>query len=250
MKKSFLIYLGQLFFSLLMYCMGVVFFGLALAPAIGLIYKVWQAGAGLNSAMRFALAGFAVAGGYFLFGFSLILLVGLTRILLCLRLKEGNYPIFSWGALQWAFVSVLHLMINFTFVDFILLTPFINLLLRMLGARLGENVQINSKYIFDATLLEIGDNTVVGGWAFIVGHVVERGILKLKKVKIGRNVTIGSYAKIMPGCEIGDNAIIGVNAVLLKNTKVESGTVYYGVPARQVKPCHDHDAPLKQAEDG
>ncbi len=237
--KSFLISLGQLVFSLLMYCMGVVFFGLALVPGITLVCEAWQVGVGVNAILRFALVGFAIAGGYFLFGFSLILLVGLTRIILCLRLKEGNYPIFSCGALKWAFVTVLHLMINFTFIDFILLTPFVNLLFRMLGAKLGENVLINSKYVFDAALLEIGDNTVVGGWAFIVGHVVERGILKLKKVKIGKNVTIGSHSRIMPGCEIGDNAIIGVNAVLLKNTKVEPGTVYFGVPAEQVKP-HYH----------
>ena len=54
-------------------------------------------------------------------------------------------------------------MIHYTFIDFILLTPFANLLFRMLGARLGRNVQFNSKDVYDASLLEIGDNTVVGG---------------------------------------------------------------------------------------
>jgi acetyltransferase-like isoleucine patch superfamily enzyme len=151
-----------------------------------------------------------------------------------LRLKEGNYPIFSWGAVKWAFVSSLYLIVNFTFMDFVLLTPFSNLLLRLLGAKLGRNVQINSKFIFDATLLEIGDNTIVGGSAVIICHVVERGILKLKKVKIGKNVTIGSHATIMPGCDIGDNAVIGASAVLLKNTKVEPHAVYFGLPAENI----------------
>ena len=129
-------------------------------------------------------------------------------------------------------------MINFTFIDFILLTPFANLLLRLLGAKLGKNVQINSKFVFDATLLEIGDNTVIGGGAIVIGHVVERGILKLRKVKIGNDVTIGSHATIMPGCEIGDNAIIGASAVLLKNTKVQPRAIYFGVPAEAIKPHH------------
>jgi 2,3,4,5-tetrahydropyridine-2-carboxylate N-succinyltransferase/tetrahydrodipicolinate N-acetyltransferase len=97
-------------------------------------------------------------------------------------------------------------------------------------------VQINSKFVFDATLLEIGDNSVVGGGAVIIGHQVERGFLKLKKVKVGKNVTIGSNSIITPGCEIGDNAIIGAGAVLLKNTKVEPRSVYYGVPAESVRP--------------
>lgn len=114
-------------------------------------------------------------------------------------------------------------------------TPFANLLQRILGAKLGKNVQINSKFVFDASLLEIGDNTLVGGGAIIIRHVVERGVLKLKKVKIGKNVTIGSHATIMPGCEIGDNAIIGASAVLLKNTKVEPRAVYYGIPAEAIR---------------
>lgn len=236
--KSLLISLGQLLFSLLMYCIGTIYFGLALIPGVGLVMKAWQIGFNMNPIARYAILGFSIAGGYFLFGFSLILLAGLTRTFLFLRLKEGSYPIFSLGALKWAFTSSLYPMINFTFIDFILLTPFANLLLRLLGAKLGKNVQINSKYVFDATLLEIGDNTVIGGGAIIIGHVVERGILKLHKVKIGKNVTISSHSTIMPGCEIGDNALIGASAVLLKNTKVPPGAVYFGVPAEQVKPHH------------
>ncbi len=239
--KSILITIGQLIFSLVMYTIGTVYFGLALIPGIAIVLKAWNAGLLMQPIGRYALLGFSLAGGYFIFGFSMIILVGLTRIILGLRLKEGNYPIFSAMALKWAFISSLYLFINFTFVDFILLTPFANLLQRLLGAKLGKNVQINSKFVFDATLIEIGDNTVVGGGAIIIGHIVERGVLKLKEVKIGKNVTIGSHATIMPGCEIGDNAIIGASAVLLKNTKVEPRAVYFGVPAEQIKPHHKEE---------
>ncbi|MBP7215976.1 MAG: hypothetical protein KBA46_01700 [Candidatus Omnitrophica bacterium] len=236
--KSFLITAGQLLFSLTMYCCATIFFGLALIPGIVLVLKAWSMGQAMDVLPRLFLLGISLAAGYFLFGFSLILIAGSVRTVLRLRLKEGNYPIFSWQALQWAFISSLYLMINFTFIDFILLTPFANLLLRLLGAKLGKNVQINSKYVFDATLLEIGDNTVVGGGAIIIAHVVERGILKLRKVTIGKNVTLGSHCTIMPGCEIGDNAIIGASAVLLKNTKVEPRAVFFGVPAEALKPHH------------
>jgi len=239
--KSFLIFLGQLVFALAMYIIGTFYFGLALIPGIAVVLNAWNAGLTMPPVARCALLGFSAAGGYFLFGFSLILLTGLTRTFLGLRLKEGRYPIFSGMALRWAFVSSLYLLINFTFIDFILLTPFANLLQRLLGAKIGRNVQINSKFIFDATLLEIGDNTVVGGGAVIIGHVVERGILKLRKVIIGKNVTIGSHATVMPGCEIGDNSIIGAGAVLLKNTKVEPRSVYYGVPAQSVRPQHHQE---------
>jgi non-ribosomal peptide synthetase-like protein len=244
--KSFLITLGQLVFTVVMYLLSIFYFGLALIPGVALFFKAWDVATAMNSIQRYALLGFSLAAGYFLFGLSLIVLAGLTRTIFVLRLKEGTHPIFSWQALKWAFVSSLYLMINFTFIDFILLTPFANLLQRLLGARLGKNVQINSKFVFDATLLEIGDNTVVGGDAIIIGHVVERGRLKLSKVKIGKNVTLGSHCTVMPGCEIGDNAIIGAGAVLLKNTKVEPRSIYYGVPAEPIKP-HHHKEELNNA---
>ncbi len=237
--KGFLMTVTQLVFSLCMYALGVLFFGFSLAPGVFTFLKAFEATAALNLLPRCVILGVTLALGYFMFGFTLIILAGLARTLLMIRLREGTHKIFSFEATKWAFANALYLLINFTFIDFILLTPFVNLLQRLLGVKLGKNVQINSKFIFDATLLEIGDNTVIGGGAIIIGHVVERGLLKLKKVKIGKNVTIGSHATIMPGCEIGDNAIIGAGAVLLKNTKVEPHSVWYGIPAENIRHKHE-----------
>lgn len=227
--------LGQLIFTLLMYAMGSVFFGAALVPSLALFGKVWLWTGSFALVPKLFWLGTAIAFGYFIFGFTLIVLVGLFRTLFRLRLKEGTHPLFSVESFKWAFISALYLMINFTFIDFILLTPLANLFFRLLGAKLGKNVQFNSRHVYDASLLEIGDNTVVGGGAIIIGHIVERGRLKLRKVKIGKNVTIGSHSTIMPGCEIGDNAIIGASAVLLKDTKVEARDVWFGIPAESVR---------------
>ncbi|MBI4844986.1 MAG: hypothetical protein HY810_00675, partial [Candidatus Omnitrophica bacterium] len=186
--KSFLITLTQLLFTLCMYFIGSVFFGLAIVPGLALLLKVWDISLGFGAIQRLIILGITLAFGYFLFGLTLVILVGFFRTVLRIKLKEGRYSIFSLEALKWAFIGSLYLMISYTFIDFILLTPFSNLLFRMLGAKIGKNVQFNSKFVFDATLLEIGDNTVVGGGAIIIGHIVERGKLILKKVKIGKNV--------------------------------------------------------------
>lgn len=236
--KSILITIGQLLFSLFMYAIGTVFFALALMPGIALVMKSWTKSLGMYGLPKLFIIGGSLAGAYFLFGFTLIAIIGLTRVIFRLRLKEGDYPMFSWGVLNWALCNGLYLMISFTFIDFMLLTPFANLLLRLLGAKIGKNVQINSKNMADASLLEIGDNTVIGGSATVICHAVERGKLKLRKVKIGNNVTVGLNAVILPGCEIGDNAIIGASAVLLKNTKVEPRAICYGVPAEAIRPNH------------
>ncbi len=50
---------------------------------------------------------------------------------------------------------------------------------------------------------------------------------------IGDNVTITCGAKVFGPITIGDNAVIGANAVVVKN--VEPGAVMVGVPARRIK---------------
>ncbi len=227
--------LTQLLFTLFMYVMGSVFFGAAMVPGLALFIKVWQATLSYNMAPRIFCLGFTLALGYFLFGLTLIILVGLFRTVFRIRLHEGTHEMFSFEAMKWAFIGSLYLMIHYTFIDFVLLTPFANLLFRMLGVKLGKNVQFNSKYVFDASLLEIDDNTVVGGGAIINCHIVERGKLILRKVKIGKNVLLGSHSTIMPGCEIGDRAIIGAGAVLQKDTIVEPRDVWVGYKAESLR---------------
>ena len=225
----------QLLFTLSMYLMGCVFFGAAMVPGLAILWKVWHATADAALLPRCFYLGFTLALGYFLFGIALIFLVGSFRTIFRIRLKEGTHEMLSFEAMKWAFISSLYLMIHYTFIDFVLLTPFANLLFRLLGAQLGKNVQFNSKYVFDASLLEIGDNSVIGGGAIINGHIVERGKLILRKVKIGNNVLIGSHATIMPGCEIGDKAIIAASAVLQKDTKVEPRDIWFGLPAESMR---------------
>ena len=50
---------------------------------------------------------------------------------------------------------------------------------------------------------------------------------------IGNNVTISCGAKVLGPITVGDNAIIGANAVVVKN--VEPGAVMGGVPAHRIK---------------
>lgn len=235
MFKSIMITVTQLLFAIVMYAMGIIFFGLSLVPSLAILSHVWEQTLAWDLVPRLVAIGMTLATGYFIFGLVLVFLVGIFRMITQVRLREGEYPMFSLEAIKWSFVSCLYLMVLYTFVDFIMLTPFANLLFRMLGAKLGRNVQINSKFMFDASLLEIGDNTVIGGGAILNGHIVERGKLILRKIKIGKNVLIGSHATIMPGCEIGDKSIIGASAMLLKDSKVEPRDVWFGIPAESLR---------------
>jgi maltose O-acetyltransferase len=54
-----------------------------------------------------------------------------------------------------------------------------------------------------------------------------------KPVKIGNNVWVGMNVCILPGVEIGDNAIVGAGSVVTKN--IPPDEIWIGNPARFVK---------------
>lgn len=86
--------LAQVVFTIFMYSMGALFFGAALVPGLALIMKVWTVTADFSLLPRLFWLGTSMALGYFIFGLTLIVLVGLFRTGLNLRLKEGVYPWF------------------------------------------------------------------------------------------------------------------------------------------------------------
>jgi hypothetical protein len=173
--------------------------------------------------------------GYFVFGFMLVLETVGLRYALGLKLKEGEYSFFSLAGVKWAFTNAAMLIVNLLFMDFMRLTPFLPLYYRLMGARIGKRVQINTKGIADVSLIEIGDDSVIGGDAVIIGHIVEHGKLKLKRTVIGRKTTIGLGAVVMPGCVIGDKSLVAARAVLSKNTQVPDGSIFAGTPAKFIK---------------
>ena len=226
--KSLLTALAQSLFTLLLYALAIAVIGLALFPGAVLCYSVWSRAAAVAVPTRLFLLCLVAGAAYFIYGFCLILIVAVLRVLLGWKLREGEYPAVSLGAVSWACANSLQLLVSVTFMDFILLTPFAPLFYRLMGARIGRNVQINSKYCADLALLEIGDGVVIGGHATVIGHSFERGKLILKKVKIGRKAVIGLNSVVLPGAEIGEGATVAAGAVVPKNTKVEPHTVYYG----------------------
>ncbi len=212
--------------------MEIVIIGFALYSGVEIMLLVWRLGADWHPSGRILVICFTAASVFYIVGFCLIFIVGFIRLVFRLRLKEGVYSIFSLEAVKWAISNSLQRLVANTFLNAILMTPFANFVYRMLGAKIGKNVQINSSYCSDYSLLEVGDNTTIGGHSTVIAHSFERGRIILKKVVIGKNVTIGLNSVILPGTIIGDHAVVAAGTVVLKNENIRSRSVVFGVPAQ------------------
>ncbi len=93
--------------------------------------------------------------------------------------------------------------------------------------RIGNKVNIQDGAVIHCTYktapTTIGDNVSIAHNAIVHGCTV------------GNNVLIGMNAVIMDNAKIGSNTIIAAGSVVLENTEVEPGSVYGGVPAKKLK---------------
>jgi acetyltransferase-like isoleucine patch superfamily enzyme len=102
---------------------------------------------------------------------------------------------------------------------------------KKMGIKIGKNVQIMPDVrmdIFFPELIEIGDNVIVGQETFFACHEFNVHEFRYGKIKIGKNVLVGARAFLLPGIEVGDNAIVPANTTIYKD--VPQNNIAFGSP--------------------
>jgi len=93
--------------------------------------------------------------------------------------------------------------------------------------KIGNKVNIQDGAVIHCTYQKyptiIGNNVSIGHNAIVHG------------CEIHDNVLIGMGAIVMDNCVVESNSIIAAGAVLTQNTVVPSGSIFAGVPAKKVK---------------
>lgn len=222
--------------------------GVAAYP--GVQFFLWAFESLPQSPFRVLLLCMAAAAAYFMYGVSLLVVLPVARVVTgAWTVPQGKYPYVSFKGYQWASYNALVLIMRYSFVNWIRATPFIRFFYRAMGMKIGQRTQINTNIISDCPLITVGKDTVIGGDVTLIGHSVEGPNIVAAPVKVGNNVTCGLMSVILPGCEIGDGAILAANAVLKKGTKVGPNEIWGGVPARKIGVRGEKSAEVKNLED-
>ncbi|MGV3569966.1 MAG: serine O-acetyltransferase [Ramlibacter sp.] len=100
------------------------------------------------------------------------------------------------------------------------------------GAKMGNNV-----FIDHGMGIVIGETAEVGDGCTIYQGVTLGGTSLAKGAKrhptLGRNVVVSAGAKVLGSFTVGDNAVVGSNAVVIK--PVPPGATAVGIPARIIQ---------------
>lgn len=93
--------------------------------------------------------------------------------------------------------------------------------------RIGNRVNIQDGAVIHCTYQKaftmIGNNVSIGHGAIVHGCT------------LGDNVVVGMGAIVMDHALVEMNSLIAAGSVVLENMRVESGSIYAGVPAKKVK---------------
>jgi 2,3,4,5-tetrahydropyridine-2-carboxylate N-succinyltransferase/tetrahydrodipicolinate N-acetyltransferase len=102
-----------------------------------------------------------------------------------------------------------------------------------IGAVVGEKTMVDMNAVIGARAL-IGKNCHIGAGSVIAG-VLEPP--SKSPVRIGDNVLVGANAVVLEGVRIGKGSVVAAGAVVTRN--IPAGTVAAGVPAQVIKKVSD-----------
>lgn len=114
----------------------------------------------------------------------------------------------------------------------------------MMGATINIGAQIGARTMIDMNVV-LGGRAIIGQDCHIGAGTVVAGVIEppsASPVTIGDNVVVGANAVILEGVQVADGAIIGAGAVVTQD--VPKNAVVVGAPAKIVK-YRDHQTNSK-----
>ncbi|KAJ8645220.1 hypothetical protein MRB53_006968 [Persea americana] len=119
---------------------------------------------------------------------------------------KPEIPIWSVDFVKWWALYKAHEVAGKVLAVHLRGTVFLNYWFKMLGARIGSSVLLDTINITDPPLVSIGDGAVIAEGAMIQGHEVKDGFLSFLPVRIGQKSLVGPYAVIQKGSVLGAEA--------------------------------------------
>ena len=116
------------------------------------------------------------------------------------HIKPGKYKL--WGSYYFRF-WIVDKVINICPVNYFTGTSIMNVFLKMLGAKIGKNVYINTSAISAFDLLKVGNNVSICTDTHLRGYIISDGYLHIGTI------------------ELDDDCFVGTRCCLANNTRME-----------------------------
>jgi non-ribosomal peptide synthetase-like protein len=147
--------------------------------------------------------------------------------------KKAEHPMWTINVWLTEAITSLYESIAVTyFLEFLKGTTFLPIFMRFLGVKIGKKVFLDTTDFTEFDLVSIGDFSALNYNSGPQTHLFEDRIMKMDKVNIGSNVTIGSGSIILYDTIVGSNTIIEPLSLVMKGEKVPPNSIWNGIPIK------------------
>lgn len=166
------------------------------------------------------------------FGLATFLFVAVFKWVLMGRYRKRSVPM--WTPFVWLSEATTNLYEGITvpnFMRYLRGTPWLPWALNLLGCRIGRGVYLDTTDITEFDCVTIGDHAELNALTCPQTHLFEDRVMKIDRVVIGRQVTVGPRSTVLYSAAVGDGAQLGPMTLVMKGETLPPNTRWAGNPA-------------------
>jgi non-ribosomal peptide synthetase-like protein len=145
------------------------------------------------------------------------------------KIKPGRYKLWGWFYFRWWLVQNLVQVIGFSHFAG---TPVLPFLYRLLGAKLGKDVHLDTDRLGAYDLISIGDGSSVDENVNLSGYSVKDGYLNLGTIEIGKRCFVGERSVVNENTVLEDDARLEDMSQLPSSSRIPTKETWVGSPAK------------------
>jgi non-ribosomal peptide synthetase-like protein len=158
-----------------------------------------------------------------------------AKWLLVWRYRPGEQPLWSTFVWRDELLNALHEHLAEPFlVGALTGTPFLCWYFRLLGARIGRRVYLETSDFSEFDLVRIGDEASLNADCTIQTHLFEDRVMKMSHIDIESGCTVGAGSLVLYDTCMEEGASLGDLSLLMKGETLPARTRWHGIPARPV----------------
>jgi non-ribosomal peptide synthetase-like protein len=175
----------------------------------------------------------ALPAGYLGTGALVLLIVAALKWIIVGRYRPRTEPGWSLFVRRTELITGLYESAAVpAILDWLAGTPFLPAALRLFGTRTGAGVYLDTTYLTEFDLVEIGDGVQVGSNTSLQTHLFEDRVMKMSHVKIGPEASIGPRSVVLYDATVEAGARLDGLSLVMKGESLPAETRWHGIPAR------------------
>ncbi len=164
-------------------------------------------------------------------GLLAVAVTALVKWVLIGRYRAGEHPLWSFFVWRDEIVnSCQEVLAGGWLVEDFYGTRLMGPYLRLMGAKVGRDVWIESLNITEFEMVTIGDGAVVNRGGCPESHLFHDRVMRIGPITLGAGATLGPQAAVLPDSEVGERCVVGARAVVLRGERVPPHTRWHGAP--------------------